>query len=50
MVAINTGLVSDAAAPFGGVKESGFGREGSKYGCDEYTILKTMTMGGMGLE
>jgi len=50
MVAINTGLVSDAAAPFGGVKESGFGREGSKYGCEEYTILKAMTMGGMGLE
>jgi succinate-semialdehyde dehydrogenase/glutarate-semialdehyde dehydrogenase len=50
MVGINTGLVSDAASPFGGVKESGFGREGSKYGTEEYTILKTMTMGGMGLE
>lgn len=50
MVGINTGLVSDAAAPFGGVKESGFGREGSKYGTEEYTILKTMTMGGMGLQ
>jgi succinate-semialdehyde dehydrogenase/glutarate-semialdehyde dehydrogenase len=50
MVGVNTGLISDAAAPFGGVKESGFGREGSKYGVDEYTILKTITMGGMGLE
>jgi succinate-semialdehyde dehydrogenase / glutarate-semialdehyde dehydrogenase len=50
MVGVNTGLVSDAAAPFGGVKESGFGREGSKYGVEEYTILKTITMGGMGLE
>ena len=50
MVGVNTGLISDAAAPFGGVKESGFGREGSKYGVEEYTILKAVTMGGMGLE
>jgi succinate-semialdehyde dehydrogenase / glutarate-semialdehyde dehydrogenase len=50
MVGVNTGLISDAAAPFGGIKESGFGREGSKYGIDEYTILKSITMGGMGLE
>lgn len=50
MVGVNTGLVSDAATPFGGIKESGFGREGSKYGCDEYTVLKAITMGGMGLE
>jgi succinate-semialdehyde dehydrogenase/glutarate-semialdehyde dehydrogenase len=35
MVGINTGLISDPAAPFGGVKQSGFGREGSKYGVDE---------------
>ena len=35
MVGINTGLISDPAAPFGGVKQSGFGREGSKYGIDE---------------
>jgi len=34
MVGINTGLISDPAAPFGGVKWSGFGREGSKYGVD----------------
>jgi len=50
MVGVNTGLVSDAAVPFGGIKESGFGREGSKYGCDEYTVLKAITMGGMGLQ
>lgn len=38
MVGVNTGLISDPAAPFGGVKESGFGREGSKYGVDEYLV------------
>lgn len=47
MVGVNTGLISDAAAPFGGVKESGFGREGSKYGIDEYSIVKTITIGGV---
>ena len=50
MIGVNTGLVSDAASPFGGIKESGFGREGSKYGIEEYTVIKAMTMGGMGLE
>jgi len=50
MVGVNTGLISDAAAPFGGIKESGFGREGSKYGVDEYTVLKAITMGGMDLQ
>lgn len=40
MVGANTGLISDPAAPFGGVKQSGFGREGSKYGIDEYMITK----------
>lgn len=48
MVGVNTGLISDPAAPFGGVKESGFGREGSKYGVDEYLITKMVTFGGMG--
>lgn len=48
MVGINTGLISDAASPFGGVKHSGFGREGSKYGIDEYITIKTMTIGGIG--
>lgn len=40
MVGINTGLVSNAAAPFGGVKQSGIGREGSKHGLDEYMEIK----------
>ncbi|KAL2802779.1 Aldehyde/histidinol dehydrogenase [Aspergillus granulosus] len=47
MVAINTGVISDAAAPFGGVKHSGFGREGSKYGIDDYMTLKTIITGGI---
>ncbi|CAG8951003.1 hypothetical protein HYFRA_00006400 [Hymenoscyphus fraxineus] len=46
MVGVNTGLISDPAAPFGGVKESGFGREGSKYGLGEYQTVKTVTWGG----
>jgi succinate-semialdehyde dehydrogenase/glutarate-semialdehyde dehydrogenase len=48
MVGVNTGLISDMAAPFGGVKESGFGREGSKYGIGEYQVTKMVTYGGMG--
>ena len=40
MVGVNAGLISNAAAPFGGVKESGLGREGSKYGLDEYIEVK----------
>ena len=48
MVGVNTGLISDPAAPFGGVKYSGFGREGSKYGIAEYQTIKTVTLGGMG--
>ncbi|KAI8273037.1 putative succinate-semialdehyde dehydrogenase [Colletotrichum sp. SAR11_57] len=44
MVGINTGLISDPATPFGGVKESGFGKEGSKYGIDEYLVTKTITI------
>ncbi|KAI0006290.1 Aldehyde/histidinol dehydrogenase [Xylariaceae sp. FL0662B] len=47
MVGVNTGLISDTAAPFGGVKQSGFGREGSKYGIEEYLQIKTITYGGM---
>ncbi|KAI2087545.1 succinate semialdehyde dehydrogenase NADP+ linked [Ophidiomyces ophidiicola] len=50
MVGVNTGIISDPAAPFGGVKESGFGREGSKYGIDEFLTVKTITLGGMGAE
>lgn len=48
MVGVNTGLISDAASPFGGVKQSGFGREGSRYGIEEYQHIKTITYGGMG--
>lgn len=40
MIGQNTGLISNAVAPFGGVKQSGFGREGSKYGIDEYISIK----------
>ena len=40
MVGINTGLISTEIAPFGGVKESGIGREGSRHGIDEYLNLK----------
>ncbi|WQF77310.1 Putative aldehyde dehydrogenase domain, aldehyde/histidinol dehydrogenase [Colletotrichum destructivum] len=47
MVAINTGVISDASAPFGGVKHSGFGREGSKYGLDDYLTIKTIITGGI---
>lgn len=44
MVALNTGLLSTPVAPFGGVKQSGFGREGSKYGIDEYMNIKYVLM------
>lgn len=40
MIGQNTGLISTAVAPFGGIKQSGFGREGSKYGLDEYLVMK----------
>ncbi|MBF6991540.1 NADP-dependent succinate-semialdehyde dehydrogenase [Cupriavidus sp. IK-TO18] len=47
MVGINTGLISNEVAPFGGVKQSGLGREGSKYGLDEYLETKYLCMGGV---
>lgn len=47
IVGINTGLISTAVAPFGGVKASGVGREGSKYGLDDYTVLKYTCIGGI---
>lgn len=50
MIGVNTGLISDPAAPFGGVKESGFGREGSSLGIEEYQVTKMITFGGMGQE
>jgi delta 1-pyrroline-5-carboxylate dehydrogenase len=45
MVGINTGLISNEVGPFGGVKQSGLGREGSKYGIDEYLELKYLCIG-----
>ncbi len=47
MVGINSGLISNEMAPFGGVKESGMGREGSKYGIDDYLEIKYLLMGGI---
>ncbi len=47
MVGVNTGLISTAEAPFGGVKSSGLGREGSKYGIDDYLELKYVCLGGI---
>ncbi len=47
MVGINEGLISNAAAPFGGVKQSGNGREGSKYGLDDYLEIKYLCLGGL---
>ena len=47
IVGINEGIISNEMAPFGGVKESGQGREGSKYGLDDYTEIKYLCMGGI---
>ena len=47
MVGINEGIISAAEAPFGGMKESGIGREGSSHGIDEYVEMKYMLMGGL---
>lgn len=44
IVGVNSGKISTTVAPFGGVKESGFGREGSKYGIDEYTVMKYLCL------
>jgi len=49
MVGINTGLISSEVVPFGGVKESGIGREGSKYGIEEFLEIKCMCLGGIGI-
>ena len=48
MVGVNDGIISTEVAPFGGVKQSGLGREGSKYGLDEYVELKYTLMAGLG--
>ena len=47
MVGVNTGLISNEVAPFGGVKQSGLGREGSKYGIEEYLEIKYLAMAGL---
>jgi len=48
IVGVNTGIISTEVAPFGGVKESGIGREGSKYGIEDYLEIKYLCMGGIG--
>ena len=47
IVGVNTGIISTEVAPFGGVKESGLGREGSKYGIDDYLEIKYLCLGGL---
>jgi len=47
MVGINEGIISTEVAPFGGVKESGLGREGSRYGIEEFLEMKYLCMGGL---
>jgi succinate-semialdehyde dehydrogenase / glutarate-semialdehyde dehydrogenase len=47
IVGINTGLISNEVAPFGGVKQSGIGREGSKYGIEDYLSIKYLCMAGV---
>jgi len=46
IIGINVGIISTEVAPFGGMKESGIGREGSKYGIEEYLEVKYLCMGG----
>jgi succinate-semialdehyde dehydrogenase/glutarate-semialdehyde dehydrogenase len=50
MVGVNTGMISTAEAPFGGVKQSGLGREGSRHGLDDYLEIKYICMGGINTE
>ena len=47
IIGINEGIISTAEAPFGGVKQSGLGREGSKYGVEDYLEIKYMALGGL---
>lgn len=47
MVGINEGIISNEVAPFGGMKESGLGREGSRHGIEEYLELQYLCLGGM---
>ncbi|HXT82159.1 MAG TPA: aldehyde dehydrogenase family protein, partial [Acetobacteraceae bacterium] len=48
LIGINEGVISTAEAPFGGMKQSGLGREGSKYGIEEYLEIKYLAIGGIG--
>lgn len=48
MVGVNSGLISTAVAPFGGIKQSGFGREGARQGIEEYLVVKYVCLGGLG--
>jgi succinate-semialdehyde dehydrogenase/glutarate-semialdehyde dehydrogenase len=48
IVGVNEGIISTAEAPFGGVKQSGLGREGSKYGIEDYLEVKYLALGGIG--
>ena len=47
MVGVNAGIITTEVAPFGGVKDSGVGREGSKYGLDDYLDIKYVSIGGL---
>ena len=47
IIGINEGIISTAVAPFGGVKESGIGREGSKYGIEDFIEIKYLLIGGL---
>ncbi|MGH6927919.1 MAG: aldehyde dehydrogenase family protein, partial [Dongiaceae bacterium] len=47
IIGINTGIISTEVAPFGGMKESGTGREGSKYGIEDFLEIKYLCMGGI---
>ena len=47
IVGVNEGAVTGSVAPFGGIKQSGFGREGSKYGIQDYLYLKYICIGGI---
>ena len=47
MVGMNDAAISNAAAPFGGIKQSGYGREGSSYGLDDYMYIKYLRVGGL---
>jgi succinate-semialdehyde dehydrogenase/glutarate-semialdehyde dehydrogenase len=49
IVGVNEGMISTEVAPFGGMKESGIGREGSKYGIDDFVQIKYVAMGGLGI-